>query len=163
MLAEAVTKHGLKGYKIFAPWLKPLAHRSFEPLWQVAEKHGLSVLVHFGILGGGGIAAGENINPLSIAEVAKGYPTVPSWCPTSAAATSGSCCNSAGPAQTYTWIPRATMNGCAGIGTAHPGGSLPPLLRNGGSGKNHFRQRLLLVSPRLARRYLEEQLRPAGA
>lgn len=78
-LSEAVTKHGLKGYKIFAPLVKkPLAHRSFEPLWQVAEKYNLPVLVHFGILGGGGgIVAGENINPLSIAEVAKGYPTVP--------------------------------------------------------------------------------------
>ena len=55
---------------------KPLAHRSFEPLWQVAEKYNLPMLVHFGILGGGGgIVAGENINPLSIAEVAKGYPT----------------------------------------------------------------------------------------
>ena len=33
LLAEAVTKLGLKGYKIFAPLVKkPLAHRSFEPL-----------------------------------------------------------------------------------------------------------------------------------
>ncbi len=78
-LESAVLKHGLKGYKIFAPLVeKPLADPSFRPLWAVAEKYNLPVLVHFGILGGGGgIASGVNISPLSLEPAVKAHPTVP--------------------------------------------------------------------------------------
>ena len=79
LLEEAVQRHGLKGYKIFAPLVhRPLADPSFRPLWDIAEKYNLPVLIHFGILGGGGgIASGTNISPLSLEPVAKAYPTVP--------------------------------------------------------------------------------------
>ena len=65
-LKTAVRDYGLKGYKIFAPLVEqPLAGASFEPLWRIAEAHRLPVLVHFGILGGGGgIASGVNISSL---------------------------------------------------------------------------------------------------
>ncbi|MEW5785027.1 MAG: amidohydrolase family protein [Bacillota bacterium] len=79
LLEEAILTHGLKGYKIFAPLVeKPLADRSFEPLWRVAERTNIPVLVHCGILGGGGgIASGVNISPLSLEPVARAFPTVP--------------------------------------------------------------------------------------
>ena len=78
-LEEGVLRRGLKGYKIFAPLVeKRLADPSFKPLWETAEKYNLPVLIHFGILGGGGgIASGTNISPLSLEPVAKAYPTVP--------------------------------------------------------------------------------------
>lgn len=79
LLEEAVVELGLKGYKIFGPLVEmPLAGSSFKPLWQVAEKYNLPVLVHCGILGGGGgIAAGINISPLSLEPVARAFPSVP--------------------------------------------------------------------------------------
>lgn len=78
-LERALREDGFKGYKIFAPLVeKPLADPSFRPLWEIAERCNLPVLVHFGILGGGGgIASGVNIGPLSLAPVARAYPTVP--------------------------------------------------------------------------------------
>jgi predicted TIM-barrel fold metal-dependent hydrolase len=79
LLERAVLEHGLKGYKIFAPLVeKPLGDASFKPLWRVAEQYNLPVLVHFGILGGGGgISSGVNISPLSLEPVAKACPSVP--------------------------------------------------------------------------------------
>ncbi len=78
-LERAVVQDGLQGYKIFAPLLpKPLDSQELIPLWQVAEKHRLPVLIHFGILGGGGgIAAGPNLDPLALHHVAKAYPGIP--------------------------------------------------------------------------------------
>ena len=78
-LEEAVTRCGLKGYKIFAPLVyKPLADPSFRAIWETAESFNLPVLIHFGILGGGGgIASGANISPLSLEPVAKAHPTIP--------------------------------------------------------------------------------------
>ena len=77
-LEKAVTEYGFKGYKIFAPLVEmPLGDPSLRPLWAAAERHRLPVLIHFGILGGGGgIASGTNINPLSLEPVAKGYPGI---------------------------------------------------------------------------------------
>lgn len=78
-LEKAVTEKKLKGYKVLAPLLKtPLDSPNFKNLWETAEKFRLPVLIHFGILGGGGgIAAGVNINPLSLEPVAKSYPDIP--------------------------------------------------------------------------------------
>ncbi len=78
-LERAVRQQGLKGLKIFAPLLdEPLASPLFRPLWEKAEELQIPVLVHFGILGGGGgIASGTNISPLSIEPVAKAYPGIP--------------------------------------------------------------------------------------
>ncbi len=78
-LEKAVRVQGLKGLKIFAPNLKkPLSAPLFRPLWEKAEELGVPVLLHFGILGGGGgIASGVNINPLSLEPVARAFPEVP--------------------------------------------------------------------------------------
>ncbi len=78
-LEKAVREQGLKGLKIFAPLLdKPLADPLFSPLWEKAEELQVPVLIHFGILGGGGgIASGVNISPLSLEPVAKAYPGIP--------------------------------------------------------------------------------------
>ncbi|HBT16130.1 MAG TPA: amidohydrolase [Firmicutes bacterium] len=75
-LEKAVVEWGLKGYKIIAPAVKrPLNDRTLDPLWAKAEELKIPVLIHFGVLGGGGgIAYHHNINPLIIHDVAKGFP-----------------------------------------------------------------------------------------
>jgi len=77
-LERAVIELGFKGYKIFAPALSgSLDDQRLEGLWNTAEKFRLPVLVHFGVLGGGGgVAYHPNINPLSLHDVAKGYPGI---------------------------------------------------------------------------------------
>jgi predicted TIM-barrel fold metal-dependent hydrolase len=43
----------------------------------MAEKYQLPVLIHFGILnGGGGIGNAINMNPLVIHDIAKGFPDI---------------------------------------------------------------------------------------
>lgn len=78
-LERAVRELGLKGYKVFAPAMTlPLAHPSLDPLWETCERLGIPVIIHFGPLGGGGgIAAGPNISPLALHDVAKAFPRVP--------------------------------------------------------------------------------------
>ena len=47
------------------------------PLWQVAEKHQVPVLFHFGIMGAaGGIMDHVNMSPKIIQNVAKAFPDV---------------------------------------------------------------------------------------
>ncbi|MDR3644453.1 MAG: amidohydrolase family protein [Clostridia bacterium] len=78
-LEYAVRKLGLKGYKLLAPLIgTPLSDPRFDDVWSTAESLGIPVLIHFGILGGGGgISNGPNISPLSIHDVAKRYPKLP--------------------------------------------------------------------------------------
>ncbi|HJO95101.1 MAG TPA: amidohydrolase family protein [Victivallales bacterium] len=78
-LDKALTEYGLKGLKILAPDLeKKLDDKSLYPLWEVAEKHKVPVLIHFGILGGaGGIAKHENISPIILHDIARAFPEVP--------------------------------------------------------------------------------------
>jgi len=78
-LEHAVTGLGLKGYKILAPDLDGrLDDECLKPLWEVAEKYRIPVLIHFGILGGaGGIAFHHNINPMILHDVARAYPDIP--------------------------------------------------------------------------------------
>lgn len=78
-LRRAVTKLGLCGYKILAPLVKgSLADERLFPLWETVEELGIPVLVHFGILGGGGgIGNAPNIDPLVLHDVAKGFPDIP--------------------------------------------------------------------------------------
>ncbi len=78
-LRRAITELGFIGYKIIAPALtRPIDDPSLRPLWDTAEELGIPVLVHFGPNGGGGGTAWhENINPLRLHNVAKGYPDVP--------------------------------------------------------------------------------------
>ncbi|MDF2675569.1 MAG: 2-amino-3-carboxymuconate-6-semialdehyde decarboxylase [Clostridiales bacterium] len=77
-LEYAVTNLGLKGYKILAPALQgKIDDEVLNPLWEVAEKHQLPVLIHFGILGGaGGIAKHHNISPMILHDVARAYPDI---------------------------------------------------------------------------------------
>ncbi len=78
-LRRAVRELNLRGYKVLAPALAgPIDDPVLDPLWQAAEELGVPVLVHFGPLaGGGGIGFHENINPLRLHTVAKGFPAVP--------------------------------------------------------------------------------------
>lgn len=78
-LERAVTELGLRGYKVIAPLLsRPIDDPAAYPVWETAERLGIPVLIHFGILGsGGGIAGARNCNPLALERVAQGFPTVP--------------------------------------------------------------------------------------
>ncbi|GAB4304867.1 MAG: hypothetical protein Kow0097_02480 [Candidatus Bipolaricaulota bacterium] len=78
-LVRAVRDLRLVGYKVIAPALPgPLAHSTLDPVWEACSYLGIPVLVHFGPLGGGsGVAAGENISPLALHDVAKGFPDTP--------------------------------------------------------------------------------------
>ena len=75
-LRVAVEKYGLKGYKILAPTVRrPINDPSLYPLWEEAERLGIPVLIHFGILGGGaGVAGKVNCNPLMLEDIARGFP-----------------------------------------------------------------------------------------
>ena len=77
-LERAVTELGMRGYKVLAPALdRDLDDEVAFPVWEVAAQHGLPVLIHFGILGGGGgVAWHQNINPLRLHDVAKAFPEV---------------------------------------------------------------------------------------
>jgi hypothetical protein len=78
-LRRAVTELGLVGYKVIAPALAGrIDDPSLWPVWQVAEELGVPVLVHFGVLdGGGGTAAHVNMSPLRLHDIAKAFPEVP--------------------------------------------------------------------------------------
>lgn len=78
-LEKCILEFGFKGYKILAPTLaKSISDDSLQKLWKVCDKYRIPVLIHFGVLGGGGgIANAANINPLSLHDVAKGYPDIP--------------------------------------------------------------------------------------
>ena len=78
-LETAVASLGLRGYKIIAPALKGrINDPALHPVWKVAEKHRIPVLIHFGILGAaGGLADHININPMSLHDVARAYPDIP--------------------------------------------------------------------------------------
>lgn len=78
-LEHAITDLGLRGYKLLGPELsKPLDDKSLEPVWKVAEKHRIPILIHFGILGGaGGTAKHVNMSPMIIHDVAKAHPEIP--------------------------------------------------------------------------------------
>lgn len=75
-LERALIQLKLKGFKMLAP-LCPVPLEELSPVWDVAERHEIPVLIHFGVLGGGGgIGDHHNINPLALHNVAKAYPTV---------------------------------------------------------------------------------------
>lgn len=77
-LERAVTDFGLKGYKLIAPTLSRVINDpSAYPTWEVAATYGIPVLIHFGMLGGGGgIASNDKINPALLEPVARAFPTV---------------------------------------------------------------------------------------
>lgn len=77
-LERAVTQLGLRGYKLLAPRLsKQIGDPSAYPVWEIAAKYGIPVLIHFGMLGaGGGIAFNDKINPALLEPAARDFPTV---------------------------------------------------------------------------------------
>jgi len=77
-LERAVTRLGLRGYKIIAPFHKArLDDERLSPLWETAERLKIPVLIHFGPLRYEGIVAGPNISPLVLQDVARAFPGVP--------------------------------------------------------------------------------------
>ena len=78
-LERAINELGLKGYKIIASGLtRPIDDRAGYPLWEMAEKLEVPVLIHFGVLGGGGGPARNlhNLDPLSLWDIAASFPTL---------------------------------------------------------------------------------------
>lgn len=78
-MERAVKQLGLRGYKIIASGLtRPIDDKAGYPLWEMAEQLEVPVLIHFGVLGGGGGPARNlhNLNPLSLWEIASSFPTL---------------------------------------------------------------------------------------
>ena len=77
-LERAAIQLGLRGYKMLAPTVDmPLHDRALYPVWEVCERLGLPVLIHFGMLGGaGGVSYHPNITPAVLEPVARDFPTV---------------------------------------------------------------------------------------
>ena len=69
---------GLRGYKIIAPALDtPIDHPSAYPTWEAAADLEIPVLIHFGVLGGGGgVSHHVNMSPLSLHDVARDFASV---------------------------------------------------------------------------------------
>ena len=54
-LERAVVELGLRGFKMIASsQTRPVDDRALYPVWEVAERLEVPVLIHFGVLGGGG-------------------------------------------------------------------------------------------------------------
>jgi len=79
-LEKALDELGLIGLKIMAPLLdKPLWDRAYDDVFEICHQRRLPVLIHFGILGGGGscaIVSGPNLSPLALADTAQRFPHV---------------------------------------------------------------------------------------
>ncbi len=77
-MQRAVTELGLRGLKILAPALeRRIDDKSLYPLWETVEALGVPVLIHFGMLGGGGgISWNERDNPGALEPVCRGFPTI---------------------------------------------------------------------------------------
>ncbi len=77
-LERAVTELGLKGLKLFGPMTEVIMHdRSLYPVWEVCERLGIPVLIHFGMQGAaGGISYHMNMSPAVLEPVARDFPTV---------------------------------------------------------------------------------------
>lgn len=78
VLRTAVNEFGLKGLKLIAPALeKPIDDPSAYPTWEAAADLGIPVLIHFGILGGGGgVSHHVNMSPLILHNVARDFASV---------------------------------------------------------------------------------------
>lgn len=78
-LERAIKELGLKGYKIISSsQIRPIDDKSTYPFWETVEKLEIPVLIHFGVLGGGGSLPGDlrNMNPLTLWEIAKMFPKI---------------------------------------------------------------------------------------
>jgi predicted TIM-barrel fold metal-dependent hydrolase len=77
-LERAVKDLGLKGLKQLAPLVPVLINdRSLYPVWEVCERLGIPVLIHFGMQGAaGGISYHHNMSAVVLEPVARDFPTV---------------------------------------------------------------------------------------
>jgi predicted TIM-barrel fold metal-dependent hydrolase len=78
-LKRAVKELGLRGYKTIASAQPiPIEDKSTYPVWEVAADLEVPIIMHFGVLGGGGGPPRNlhNMNPLSLWPVASDFPTV---------------------------------------------------------------------------------------
>jgi len=78
-LERAVKELGLRGYKMIASsQTQPIDDKSLYPLWETAENLKVPVLIHFGVLGGGGGPSRNlrNMDPLTLWDVAASFPTL---------------------------------------------------------------------------------------
>ncbi len=78
-LERAVKELGLRGYKLIASaQSRPIDDEAAYPVWETAEELEVPVLIHFGVLGGGGGPARDlrNMNPLTLWKVASDFPTL---------------------------------------------------------------------------------------
>ena len=78
-LETAVEELGLRGYKLIASsQTRPIDDEAAYPVWEMAEKLRVPVLIHFGVLGGGGGPAHDlrNLNPLTLWKVCSDFPTL---------------------------------------------------------------------------------------
>jgi predicted TIM-barrel fold metal-dependent hydrolase len=79
-LERGVKQLGLKGYKVIASsQTSSVDDKILYPVWEITEKLGIPVIIHFGVLGGGGgpVLDLRNMNPLTLWEVAKMFPRIP--------------------------------------------------------------------------------------
>ncbi|NIM94004.1 MAG: amidohydrolase family protein [Anaerolineales bacterium] len=77
-LRRCVEEYNFRGYKTLAPGLdRSIADRAGWPLWEMCAELEIPALIHFGPMGaGGGTMYHENINPLTLHDVAKSFPDV---------------------------------------------------------------------------------------
>jgi hypothetical protein len=78
-LERAVKELGLRGMKIIASsQTRPIEDETLYPLWEKASELDVPVIIHFGVLGGGGGPARNlhNMNPLSLWPVTSDFPGV---------------------------------------------------------------------------------------
>ncbi|MHA7290351.1 amidohydrolase family protein [Arthrobacter sp. MDT3-24] len=75
---EAGVARGLRGLKLFAPLASSrMDDPAADPVWDVASRNNVPVLIHFGHCGSaGGIAQNAYSNPASLERAAKRYPEV---------------------------------------------------------------------------------------
>jgi predicted TIM-barrel fold metal-dependent hydrolase len=78
-LRRELDDYGLKGYKCFGPRFEhPLDDRRYWPLWELLAERRRPVLIHYGVLGGGGgIVFHPRMSPLTIDPVARAFPELP--------------------------------------------------------------------------------------
>lgn len=78
-LERAVNELGLSGFKVIASYqTQPIDDKALYPLWEVANGLEIPVIMHFGVLGGGGgpPTGLRNMNPLTLWEVVKAFPKI---------------------------------------------------------------------------------------
>ena len=79
LLREDLDANGLVGFKTFGPRFEhPLDDRRYWPVWEMLAERRRPVLIHYGVLGGGGgTVFHPRMSPLTIAPVAQAFPELP--------------------------------------------------------------------------------------